>query len=131
MKALDTPALLGLLEGNPRVLAQLRKWKEQEIATTEANLLELMVLAVSGSARARSERIRALGRLRRRLTVLPIDARAGEEAARQAVRLQRPLRPAVLGMLAALESSGCDELLTDDPTQLQGRWRFRLTKLAK
>jgi predicted nucleic acid-binding protein len=131
MKALDTPALLALLEGNPRMLAQLKKWREEEIATTEANLLELSALASVGSVRGRSERIRAIDRLRRRLTVLPIDARGGEEATRRAARLSRPVHPLVLGMLAALENNGCDELLTDDPAQFEGRWRFRVTKLGK
>jgi len=131
MKALDTPALLALLEGNPRIVTQLRKWREAEIATTEANLLELAVLAESGPVRVRGERFHALVRLRRRLTVLPIDDRATEEAARRAARLPRTMSPLVLGMLGALESSGCDELLTDDPAQFQGRWRFRVTKLGK
>ena len=131
MKALDTPVLLALLEGDPKVRAHLKRWRGEELATTETNLLELAVIAGQDASRSRGSRGTALGRLRRRLTVLPLDSRAGDEIQR---RVQRggPLPPAtVLGMLAALETSGCEELLTDDPSQIPGKWRFRVTRIGR
>ncbi|MGP8077333.1 MAG: PIN domain-containing protein [Thermoplasmata archaeon] len=129
MKALDTPALLALLEGDPRMRPILRRWRGEEIATTEANLLELAYLAAAGPARGRALRFAALGRLRRRLTVLPIDSRAGDEVARRLERGGETPSPTVLAMLAALETSGCEELLTEDPRQFPGKWRFKISKL--
>ena len=131
MKALDTSALLALLEGDPRLRTLLRRWRGEEIATTEANLLELTFLAANGAARGRTQRLAALGRLRRRLTVLPIDSRAGEEAGRRVERGGPTPPPSVLGMLAALEASGCEELLTDEPRLLVGKWSFKITKFDR
>ncbi|HTP54043.1 MAG TPA: PIN domain-containing protein [Thermoplasmata archaeon] len=130
MKALDTPALLALLEGNPRVRQLLKRWRGEEVATTEVNLLELAFVASRGSSRARSHRIAALGRLRRRITVLPVDSRAGDEVLRRLERAGPIPPPTVLAMLATLETNGCEELLTDDPRQIPGKWRFRTTKFT-
>jgi predicted nucleic acid-binding protein len=131
VKALDTPALLSLLEGDARMRQVLRHWRGEELATTEVNLLELEFLAAGGPARRRSSRLAALGRLRRRITVLPIDSRAGEEVHRRMERGAETPSPLVLTMLAALETSGCEELLTEDPRQFPGKWRFKISKLAK
>ena len=73
----------------------------------------------------------SLQRLRRRLTILPVDARVGEEVARRASRLDRAIAPTVLGMLCALEVVGCEELVTDSPIEVSGKWRFRISKLTK
>ena len=129
MKALDTSALLALLEGDPRVRGLLRRWRGEEIATSEANLLELACLAHAGPARGRSDRLAALGRLRRRLTVLPIDARAMELAASHLEKGTPPLSPCALGMLAALRASGCEELVSDDPGLPAAKWGFKLSKI--
>jgi predicted nucleic acid-binding protein len=131
MKALDTAALLTLLEGAPATRAQLARLRGSELATTEANLLELSWLAASAPPRARSSRLAAIARLRRRLTVLPIDARGAEEAQRRLARSGTAMSPLVVAMLGALEAYGCEELLTDDPAQFQGTWRFRIRALAK
>jgi predicted nucleic acid-binding protein len=48
MKALDTPVLLAILEGVPAARDLLRRLKGSELATTEANLLELTLLASAG-----------------------------------------------------------------------------------
>lgn len=130
MKALDTPALLSLLEGNARLRAVLKRWRGEEIATTEANVLELALLAARGPPRGKGHRAETIGRLRRRLTVLPIDSRAGEEAQRRLARGGPAASPTILAMLAALEVNGCEELLTDDPRQIPGKWRFRVSKLG-
>ncbi len=128
MKALDTPALLALLEGDGGVKDLLRRLRGHEVATTEANLLELALLSGRGSARS-GHRREALSRLRRKITVLPIDSRAIEEVARRSSRGELAgLAPHVAGMLAALEVAGCEELFTDAP--LPGRWRFRVSRVG-
>ncbi len=129
MKALDTPVLLALLHGTPRVRDQIRRLRASELATTEANFLELAHLIASGPAKLRKARLNALTRLRQRLTVLPIDCRASEEAARRlgAGRIGPAL---VCGMLGALEAYGCEELLTDHPDQISGPWRFKVRGIA-
>lgn len=128
MKALDTPVLLSLLAGERPARDLLRRLRGDEVATTEANLLELSVLAGSAPARSIAARREAVGRLRRRMTVLPIDPRAVEEIARRVGRggLSR-LPPLVLAMLGSLEANGCDELITD-ALAIPGRWRFRVTR---
>jgi len=131
VKALDTPVLLSLLEGDVRVRQALKRARGEELATTEANLLELTMIAAEGPARGRAGRLAALGRLRRRLTVLPFDARAGDEVQRRAQREGRLPFPTVLAMLASLETSGCEELLTDDTRQIPGKWRFRVAGIGE
>jgi PIN domain len=128
MKALDTTILLGLLQGNPAVRDQLRRFRGAELATTEANLIELAWLAGSAPRKVRAARLAALGRLRQRLTVLPIDARASEEVAKRAGR-GLPPSTGLLGMLGALESCGCEELYTDRPDLLGTGWSFEVRKL--
>ena len=131
MKALDTSVLLALLEGDRSARDLLRKLREVEVATTEANFLELAYLAAHGSPRVRGRRREALGRLRRKLTVLPIDPHAVTEAEGCIIRGEGPTSPLLAGMLGALEAAGCDELFTSDPRECRGRWRFQLTRFAR
>lgn len=126
MKALDTSILLDLLEGDPRARALLRRWRGVEIATTEANLLELYSIAGRIQGPVRSERFSALARLRHSLTVLPIDSRSAEMVARRAPK-GGSIPPVTLGILGALEANGCDELATAKPSEIPGRWVFRVT----
>ncbi len=130
MKALDTPILLGLLQGSARLKDQLRRLRGIEFATTEANLLELAYLNSSASAKTRGERLAALTRLRQRITVLPIDARATEEATKRVASATTSRSPLVTAMLGALEAYGCDELLTDQPELFGGTWRFKIRKVT-
>jgi len=129
MKGLDTPVLLALLEGNPRAVARVRKWRGEELATTEANLLEMAAIAARSPARHRTARLTALGRLRRRLTVLPIGSQAVEEASRHLAA--HPGDGSLLSVViaAAFEAGGCDEILTDEPAQFGTKWRVRCSKL--
>jgi predicted nucleic acid-binding protein len=131
MKALDTSVLLALLEGDRSATELVRKLGGVEIATTEANLLELAYLARRGSARVRARRHEALDRLRRKVTILPIDQRAVSEAERCVLKGEHPSSPLVAGMLGALETAGCDELYTTDPQECGGRWRFRVTRFTR
>ena len=131
MKALDTSVLLALLEGDRSARDLTRKLKAVEVATTEANLLELAYLAGKGLARSRTRRREALDRLRRKMTVLPIDRRAVTEVERRVSRGTLPSGPLVAAMLGALEAAGCDELFTADPRECPGHWRFKVTRFAR
>jgi predicted nucleic acid-binding protein len=126
VKAVDTGVLLALLEGSPKAREQLRRLRGTEVATTEANLLELGAIAGSPGGRAKTNRLEVLERLRQRVTVLPVDARSSREAARLAGKAGEQLAPHVHGMLGALEAAGCQELLTDDRSLGGGPWSFRV-----
>ncbi len=130
MKGFDTWALLEILEGSPAARKELRRLRGEELATTEACFLELGYLAARGGSNSQLARRTALARLRRRLTVLPLDARAIEEAARHLTGPAGALPPAVLGSLGAFEAAGCDELLTSSPAELRGRWRFKVRRFG-
>jgi predicted nucleic acid-binding protein len=130
VKALDTGVLLALLEGSPKVREQVRRLRGAEVATTEANLLELACLAAAAPPKSRKARLDAIERLRARLTVLPIDARATREAARRGAGAGRGLPPTVLAMLGALAAAGCEELLTDTPRSISGDWGLRVRNSA-
>jgi len=131
MKALDTSVLLALLEGDRSAQELVRKLRGVEVATTEGNLLELTYLAGHGSARVRSRRRESLGRLRRKLTVLPIDPRAVAEAETNILRGGGPSSPLLAGILGSLDAAGCDELFTSDPQECRGRWRFRVSRFTR
>ena len=130
MKALDTSVLLGLLEGDGASRALVGRLRGVEVATTEANLLELALIAGHGPARIQRSRREVLARLRRKLTVLPIDGRAIELATRRLDRSNEPTPPLVLAMLGALESSGCDELFVREPVRVSPRWKLKITRIA-
>lgn len=131
MKAFDTSVLLALLEGDRTAKELARKLRGTEIATTELNLLELSYIAGRGSARHRGRRYATLDRLRRKLTVLPVDFRAVSEARRKLAKGSSPGSPLLAGMLGALEAAGCDELYTTDPKECDGRWSFKITRFTR
>jgi predicted nucleic acid-binding protein len=131
VKALDTPVLLALLEGSASVREHLRHLRGVEIAATEANLLELTYLALQGPKKTRGERLGALARLRRRVTVLPLDVRATEEISRRADLAGASVSPIVLAMYGALEAAGCEELLTEGRGQVPGKWSFRVRDILR
>ena len=128
MKGLDSSILLCLLHGDSAIPRFLRELEGIELATTEANLLELAWVASRIPAHARRRR-EALERLRRKITVLPVDARAVDRASHQLVRGGPPVSPLVAAANGALESAGCDELFTrEDPRKL-GKWAFKVTRV--
>ncbi len=130
MKALDTSVLLALLHGHPSVKALVKSLSGEELATTEANLLELSAIAAHGAKTARAERMRGLERLRRRITVLPIDGQGGLLAASHLAGEESPSRLLVWAMYGALEAHGCTELITDVKTSLPGgHWRFKVRRI--
>jgi predicted nucleic acid-binding protein len=128
VKALDTGVLVALLEGDRSARDALRRLRGHEIATTEINLLELG--ALPGASRGRSGRRGAIARLRRKMTVLPVDARAIDEVARRRGGKDLGRTPIhVLAMLGALEASGCEELISDGGP-FPGKWKFRVTRFS-
>jgi predicted nucleic acid-binding protein len=131
MKALDTPVLLAILHGDRSIRDLVRRLRGVEVATTELNLLELHALVGRGPSKGQARRREALERLRRSLTVLPFDGRAAERVARRTAKNEvKMVPPLLLGILAILESNGCDELVTTDPCDIPGRWPFRVVKLG-
>lgn len=131
MKALDTSVLVALLEGDRAAKDLLHKLRSHELATTEVNLLELSYLVQRAPARSRGHRRDGVDRLRRKLTVLPVDSRAAAEAERRILKGSAPAQPALAGMLGALEAAGCDELFTTDPGDFGGSWRFKVTRFTR
>jgi predicted nucleic acid-binding protein len=131
MKGLDTGALLEILEGTPAARKEVRRLRGEELATTEVNMTELALLALRGASRTRAERMAALTRLRRRVTVLPVEGRAFDVLARSASGAVAAGPALVLAMLATFEAAGCEELLTAEPGQIGGKWRFKVRKFAK
>ena len=126
MKALDTGVLLALLEGSTRARDLLRKLRGVELATTEANLLELAYLAGAAPAKVRKGRLAALEKLRQRLTVLEINARSTREATTRLAKGAGPVGLPVSAMLGALQAAGCEELLTDEPRTVALDWGVKV-----
>lgn len=112
MKGLDTPVLLGLLEGAPRPRALIRSLSGQELATTEVNLFELELLARRDRSPGKLRRQQSLERLRRKLTVLSIDEEAARRAAELAASARQPASEGTWLCLGAAEAHGCSEWIT-------------------
>ena len=102
-----------------------------EVATTEANLLELGYLAARGSAPQRLARRAALSRLRRKLTVLALDSKSVEEATGRLAKGASAFPTLGLAMLSILETNGCEELLTTEKIPVAGKWRFKISRISK
>ena len=128
MKGLDTSALLGLLHGDPTVRKVLRSWSGEEIVTSELCLAELTAIALRQPSKVRAHRLQVLERLRRRISVLPVDPRATTALATRSGL--SPNEGGLLGsiVLAALETAGCDEVLTGPaapPARSWGKLKVR------
>jgi predicted nucleic acid-binding protein len=131
VKALDSSALLALLEGDRAALELVRRLRGVEVATTEANLLELSFVAARGPARLRHRRLEAIERLRHKLTVLPIDSRAVGLASRHLGKGGERLPPLTTAMLGSLEGGGCDELYTCEPGLSAKPWKLRVSRIGR
>lgn len=126
MRGLDTPILLDILRGGPHARRLFRKVGAEEMATTELNLWELTQLALSDRSPGREARLVALERLRRRLTVLPIDAPSVAAATRRAARSGRP--PSTLDlMVGSLEAHGGSEWITTEVDRTTRKGAIRVT----
>ena len=129
MKGVDTSVLLALLDGERPARELIARQRGVEIATTELNLLELYYLASRGPSRSRAGRRASLERLRRKLTVLPVDARAIGQAARRLGKGGEKAAPVILAMLGAFEANGCEELFTHEVGLDAGSWSFKITQI--
>jgi len=130
MKAVDSGPLAAILEGDPSMKMVVRQLRGVEVASTEISMIELSVRAHQAPAKNRAARLRALENLRRKITVLPIDSRAGQEAVRRIGKSGQVGRLYRTAELAALEVNQCDELLTYDKNlHGNGKWRFKITIL--
>lgn len=118
MKALDTPVLMELLRGRPSARSILRSLHGEELATTEVNLFELEAIVAAGPPRGREHRRAALERLRRKLTVLPLDGRASAAAAALSAGRLDAARPSEWLMLGTALAYGCSEWITTGPSRL-------------
>jgi predicted nucleic acid-binding protein len=112
MKGLDTPVLLALLEGAPKARALIRALGGEELATTEVNLFEIELLGRRDRSPGKERRTQALERLRRRLTVLPIDEESSRKAAAIAASARQAAPEGTWLSLAAAEAHGCSEWIT-------------------
>ncbi len=127
MKGLDSSAILSLLHGQAAVTKAVRAWAGEEIATSEMCLIELTAIALRQPPKVRAARMQALERLRRRVTVLPVDHRTQTALAShpEAGATQGALASSIV--LATLEAAGCDEVLTTERARLsRGRWRLKV-----
>jgi predicted nucleic acid-binding protein len=106
MKVLDTPLLLDLLRGRLDVRTLESHARGEELATTELNIYELEVLARSGPKVGRDRRLAAVQRLRRKLTILPVDERASQLAAAGHAGHLRGGMPMEWLMLGAAKAAG-------------------------
>jgi predicted nucleic acid-binding protein len=113
MIGLDTPVLLSLLRGESTAKALIRRLEAEEVGTTSINLFELETLARLDSSAGKEHRLAALDRLRRKLTILPIDDRSAATAAGYASKDPSHTVPAANWViLGALEAHGCSEWVT-------------------
>jgi len=113
MIGLDTPVLLGILRGEPAARSLIRKLENEEVGTTALNLLELETLARLDPSPGREHRLAALDRLRRKLTILPIDDRAAVIGAGYAGKdASKSVSGATWAILGTLEANGCSEWVT-------------------
>ncbi len=112
MRGLDTPVLLAFLQGAPKARALIRALAGEEMATTEVNLFELELLARRHSGTGKAHRLQAVERLRRTLTVLPIDEKAAHRAALLAASARQAGPEGSWLSLAAAEIYGCSEWIT-------------------
>ncbi|HZY91599.1 MAG TPA: type II toxin-antitoxin system VapC family toxin [Thermoplasmata archaeon] len=132
MKGVDTPLLLALLEGKPGAEVLTQAEGDQELCTTEVNLLELEVLARSGAKEGRARRLASLDRLRHRMGVLPVDERASRAGALLASQNSVALPAATWLVLGALHAAGATELLTTEASGLSAvKVPFRITSVRR
>ena len=112
MKGLDTPVLLALLEGAAKPRALVRALAGEELATTEVNLFEIELLARRDKSPGKERRMQALERLRRKLTVLPINEESTRRAATIAATARQAAPEGTWLCLGAAEAHGCSEWIT-------------------
>ena len=133
MKALDTPILLGLLRGSAGARQLVRSLAGKEIATTEINLFELELLARADRSPGLERRLAALDRLRRKISVIPVDERAVRHSfGRERAGATRSYWSPGQLILGALAGSGCDEVFTGAKGGVRaGASKVKVTVISK
>lgn len=122
MKGLDTPILLRILRGEEKARGLIRQLGGEELVTTEWNFLELEAALRADSRPGRERRRAALEKLRRRLTVLPIDE-ASHRASLQVHGIPKNSGDLIeLALLSTLIAKGCETMYSGRPG-LHGRLR--------
>ncbi|MCI4357233.1 MAG: PIN domain-containing protein [Thermoplasmata archaeon] len=112
MIGLDTPVLLEILGGRPSAKALLKRLTGEEVGTTELNLFELAAVARALGPAGLERRLAAIDRLRRGLTVIPLDAHASRLASSRWRGDGQGLSSTPWLLLGALEANGCTEWVT-------------------
>jgi predicted nucleic acid-binding protein len=120
VKALDTPALLALLEGRKEAEWILGEIAGGEVCTTEVNLFELEAAVLADRRADRTRRLAVLERLRRRISVLPLDDRASRAAARIIAGGKGATTATAALVLGSVSAGGATELLTTEAGRFQG-----------
>lgn len=114
MKALDTPALLAILERRREAAWVLDEVAGGEVCTTEVNLFELEAAVLGERRSERARRLAALERLRKRISVLPVDDKAARTAARIIAEGKGATTTVAALVLGCVSSGGATELLTTE-----------------
>ena len=131
MKGLDTPVLLEILEGRPAASKLLKGLAGEELCTTEANFFELEAIAREGRRVPLERRLAALERLRRGMTVLPLDERACRAAAARWKDGGQGLSGQTWMIYGALEANGCSEWFTSKTAGFpKTPAKLRITRIA-
>ncbi len=112
MKGLDSPVLIALLRGDSAVRPLLDSISRDEVGTTEWDLLEVERAARADPSPGRQRRLLSVERLRRAVTVLPLDERAARLASPRVTAKDGTIQLATIWKLAALEAAGADEWYT-------------------
>jgi predicted nucleic acid-binding protein len=112
MKGFDTPVLLEILEGRPSATKLLKRLTGEELCTTEANLFELEAIARQERGAVLERHLAAVERIRRGLTVLPLDEKAVRAALARWRENGQGLTAGAWMVFGALEANGCSEWFT-------------------
>jgi predicted nucleic acid-binding protein len=132
MKGLDTPVLLALLEGAPKSRALVRALAGEELATTEVNLFEIELLGRREKGPGKERRAQAVDRLRRKLTILPIDEESTRRAATIAASARGAAPEGTWLCVGAAEAHGCSEWITTaDGVPPASAARIKITKIER
>ncbi|MFI5414142.1 MAG: type II toxin-antitoxin system VapC family toxin [Candidatus Lutacidiplasmatales archaeon] len=131
MIGLDTPVLLEILGGRPSAKALLKRLTGEEVGTTEMNLFELVAIARALGPAGLERRLAAVDRLRRGLTVIPLDAQASQGASARWRGDGQGLSSTPWLLLGALEVNGCTEWVTSRSSGFpKTASKLRVTRLA-
>jgi predicted nucleic acid-binding protein len=134
MKALDASVLVALLRGRPEAKALLRSLHGEELCAPQLVLVELEALARLDASPGLERRLAAVEKLRRRLTVLPIEEKGAQIAAKILGAHPRNASLSAALTAGALEAQHVGEWITTPefaPDRKVGRVRTRVIKMSR